>query len=414
MSNHLAIATVTAALQKSLLGVVQRDVPGSTVETVRPLGAAGSNGLPAQGVNIFMYRAAPDPAGAGLDLPTRGAGGEPVQRPCAALALDFLFSFYGDDTLLQSQCLLGSTVRHLHARPLITRAMIESVVGDDTYASLAGSDLAEQVDRIKLTPLPLSLEELSRLWSVFFQSPYVLSLAYRASMVLVEAEAEVQPALPVRDYSFQALPLGRPLVERIVARAGDAVPIAAGAQVRLLGRGLRGEFTEVLVDGQAVAPDGAAGHWLDLTLPAGLRAGVRGLRVRHARLTGQPPQRRPGAASDVAPFVLHPAVARDGPGYDLAVTHAGSMGDPQAVEVRVGVSPAVAPAQQALLELVAEDGAVRSFFAAERDGDSDRLRFTVRALPAGDYLLRVRIDGAESGFEYGPDGRPVAPRVTLT
>jgi hypothetical protein len=42
------------------------------------------------------------------------------------------------------------------------------------------------IERIKLTPLTLSLEDLSKLWSVFFQVPYALSIAYEASVVLIE------------------------------------------------------------------------------------------------------------------------------------------------------------------------------------------------------------------------------------
>ncbi len=44
MSNHLAIATVTATLAQFLQGVVERDVAGLTVTTTRPdTGAAGQS-----------------------------------------------------------------------------------------------------------------------------------------------------------------------------------------------------------------------------------------------------------------------------------------------------------------------------------------------------------------------------------
>jgi hypothetical protein len=42
MSNHLAIATVTATLQRSLQAVVQADVDGARVTTVRPDGGAAA------------------------------------------------------------------------------------------------------------------------------------------------------------------------------------------------------------------------------------------------------------------------------------------------------------------------------------------------------------------------------------
>jgi hypothetical protein len=38
MSNFLAVATVTASLAQYLQGIVQVDVPGSTITTIRPDG----------------------------------------------------------------------------------------------------------------------------------------------------------------------------------------------------------------------------------------------------------------------------------------------------------------------------------------------------------------------------------------
>jgi hypothetical protein len=45
--------------------------------------------------------------------------------------------------------------------------------------------------------LPLNLEELSKLWSVFFQTPHALSMVYSASVVLIETDAAVSPVPPV-------------------------------------------------------------------------------------------------------------------------------------------------------------------------------------------------------------------------
>ena len=47
-------------------------------------------------------------------------------------------------------------------------------------------------------PISLELEELSKLWSVFLRVPYDLSIAYRASVVLISADVSPQVALPVR------------------------------------------------------------------------------------------------------------------------------------------------------------------------------------------------------------------------
>ncbi|NJL86318.1 MAG: hypothetical protein HC886_10615 [Leptolyngbyaceae cyanobacterium SM1_1_3] len=52
MSNYLAIATVTATLQRTLQAAVQLDVEGSRVTTVRPSDIG--NGTPETGVNVFF------------------------------------------------------------------------------------------------------------------------------------------------------------------------------------------------------------------------------------------------------------------------------------------------------------------------------------------------------------------------
>ena len=41
---------------------------------------------------------------------------------------------------------------------------------------------------MKFTPEQMTLDDLSKLWSVFFQTPYALSVAYEATVVFVEGE----------------------------------------------------------------------------------------------------------------------------------------------------------------------------------------------------------------------------------
>jgi hypothetical protein len=52
-----------------------------------------------------------------------------------------------------------------------------------------------QIENVKLTPISLSLEELSNLWSVFFQVPYALSVAYEAAAVLIEPGTPREPGI---------------------------------------------------------------------------------------------------------------------------------------------------------------------------------------------------------------------------
>ncbi len=199
MSNYLAIATVTAALQRTLQSTVGVDVEGATVTTVRP--ESNGSGTPDTGVNLYLYQVTPNAAWRNADLPTRRSDGTMSLRPQVALDLHYLLTFFGEESQLVPQRLLGSVARTLHTRPILTRDVISTVVDDVDY--LQNSDLSDAVELVRFTPISLSLEELSKIWSVFFQVPYRLSIAYQASVVLIEeAETPVvaQPVLePVID-----------------------------------------------------------------------------------------------------------------------------------------------------------------------------------------------------------------------
>src|SRR5262249_14162180 len=105
MSNHLAIATVTATLRDLLFAAVSVDVPGAAVTRVRPDGAV--SGVPTTGVNISLYQVTPSAAARNEDLPTRSQSGELVRRPRVGLDLHYLLTFYGTEAQLVPQRLLG-------------------------------------------------------------------------------------------------------------------------------------------------------------------------------------------------------------------------------------------------------------------------------------------------------------------
>ena len=202
MSNYLAIATVTAVLRDILQEAAGAAVPGTTVTTRRPE-AVNDGGQNKPMVNIFLYMVAPNAAWRNTDIelryPDPGAPQDRAReriekRPQVPLDLSYLFSFYGDELELEPQRLLGSVVSALHANPRLPPQAIRGTVKRERQ--LKDSDLefqVTQVENVTLTPIGLSLEELSKLWSVFFQVPYALSVAYLASAVLIETGAPIKP-----------------------------------------------------------------------------------------------------------------------------------------------------------------------------------------------------------------------------
>lgn len=410
MSNFLAIATVTATLQAILQDAVSADVPGANATAARPNGSGP--GPTKLGVNVYLYQVTPNSAWRNADLPTRTGDGRLVQRPQVALDLHYLLTFYGNEAQLEPQRILGSAVRALHARPLLSRDAIQETVDGLDY--LAGSDLADEVELVKFMPVGLSLEDLSKLWSVFFQTPYTLSIAYRATVVLIEAQDTPQRALPVRVRSIYASPFRQPALDRVMAAAGRDAPVVVDEDALLQGRYLDGEVLFVRIGAAELAPTAVGSDEISVQLTdVDLRAGVQGVQVVYAS----------GAESNVAPLVLRPRIPQDGGGeYEIELdTVLNDDGDPVNDQVTVQVTPLVGPRQKATLFLnefrpATPPGRAYSFEARARDMDTTTLEFPtgLGEIVAGTYLVRVQVAGAESPLEIDANGFYVEPQLIVS
>jgi hypothetical protein len=422
MSNSLAIAMVTAALRRTLgealVAVPAGGVENARVTTLRPDMLAAVDGE-ARGINVFLYQVVGSAAWAGHALPTRRSDGTLLTRPEQALDLRYLLTFSGDENGLEPQRMLGAAVTVLVAEPVLGRQrlheIIASAVADDPATWQQYSDLPDQLDLVRFTPTPLNLDEISKLWSTFFQSPYRLSVAYQASVVLLDADLTVQPALPVLTRGVAAAALNIPAVRRVVADSPAGGAIVPGTTIRIEGERLRGPFvTRVRLDDAEipVPADTVTGTALRVLLPAGTFAGLRGLQVLHPRLIGDPPVERVGAESGVVPLLVRPVVA----GPVLA-----GAGPPP--NLTIPLRPPVGRRQRVLLSLNEHHppaGRIgRSYtFAAPAPAPgappaADRVVVPTPGVAPGSYLVRVQVDGAESVLAVGADGRFDSPRVVI-
>ena len=419
MSNHLAIATVTATLG-SLLSRATSVVTGAEVSNLRP--GSISPPLPGVGINLYLFEVAQDAAWRNADLPARDSSGRVVQRPTAALDLHYLLSFIGDEGALEPQRLLGAASATLHANPVLSpdliRRVIEAAVQVNPSSYLAKSNLADQVEPVRLTPMNLNLDELSKLWSVFFQTPYLLSVAYQASLVLIEEEIATQPSLPVRTRGLLSLPINQPVLERVVAQAGDDLPILTGSPVSLKGKRLKGELTRVLFGDieLAPAPDDITDTEIRLALPSGLKAGVLGAQVAQQLLLGDPATAHRGTVSNLAAFVLHPQIKKTGNVYNLTFSNRAVAGDGTlSGTLTARLDPDVGKSQRVTLLLnefqPSGSPAAYSFSASPRTADGDTVEFPISGVQAHTYLVRIQVDGAESGMDT--DTNEISPTYQM-
>lgn len=156
--------------------------------TTKPLDKARAVGDTTNQVNLFLYQTAPNAALRNMDMPRQVHPGETGQPP-VALTLHYLLSAYGfgdDDTA--AHALLGDAMRIFNDNAILDRETIQN--------AFPGNDLFTQVERVRITPQTMSIEEISKLWTAF-ATHYRVSAAFEVSVVLIESLRPTRAPLPV-------------------------------------------------------------------------------------------------------------------------------------------------------------------------------------------------------------------------
>jgi hypothetical protein len=359
-----------------------------------------------------------------VGLPTRGSDGRTTNRAPLAIDLHYLLSAYsGGD--YEAQILLGIGMQALHEMPVLFREKIQKVFAAPANAidkALATSSLAGQLEIVKVTPQQLGTEELSKLWTSF-QSKFRVSAAYAVSVMLIETKAPSQAPLPVLERNLIVLPYSEPRIDTVDPQL---VVFAAGATVRLTGSNLLGRNTVAIFGGNPSAPQTptpiGSGAQVTVTLPA-LTAGVNTVRlVRQVDLGVNP--KTPFVESNDASFILQPVISRAvGPPHDYLIQVGAPDNSvvPPIVPITVRVAPPFTATQKVALllyELSPPMGqAPRSYLFDAETADlvpPDKVTVRTRGVPSGSYLLRIRVDGADTPLDIDPVTKAFsAPKVTL-
>ena len=396
MSNALAIAAVTATLQAILLNGVTSDpdLNDATVTTLPLDKARGNNN--ANQLNLFLYQVLPNAAWRNMDMPRQVKPGE-TGMPPLALNLHYLMTAYGRDNDVATPFghhLLGKAMSILYDHPLLGPDEIKAA----TTASLPGSDLDRQIERVRITLQPLSLEEISKLWTGF-ATQYRLSAAYEIAVTLIESTQPVRTPPPVLTRGpgdigpsaqadlvppFPAIDEVLPPNKQPSVRLGDTLTING---VHLDGNNVGVLFNNPLwSDPVELAPEpgGTATQLLVKvpTQPAVWPAGFYTLAVLVQR-TGEAFRRTTNALSlSLAPSVtIAPPMATAG---DITLT--------------VTVSPQLwLPEQRAALllgdqQILPQPPPPPPPLPVK----TDTLTFQALAVAAGEYWIRLRVDGVDS------------------
>ncbi|MFB7469394.1 DUF4255 domain-containing protein [Kitasatospora sp. NPDC056184] len=421
MSNHLAIATVSEALRLLLTRALSPDIPFAVeVGTRRPPTDPPTDPT----ITVFLYQVTPNASLRNLDAPTRTADGILLTRPTAALDLHYLISCYGEESQLVGQRLLGCVVRALTEQPALSRQLIEEAA-DRPY--LAGSDLAASPQRVRFTPTPMDVDELSKLWTALYQVPYALSVVYQATAVLVEGKADPVAGKPVLRRTVRALPSRGPVVERVLSRpagspgAPEEGPVAKDRELVVEGSGLRADLVVARLGERRVpvGPGGVRDDRLVVAVPEDLPPGVYRLQVLHGlALDGRPAADHLALESNAQTFARQPRIAgpirtadrADGPAgvsARLAVRLDLPLGDDQDVLLLLDERHPPAGRRAASHQF-------RAPAPRRPRGDPFEVRVPVAGVRPTAYLARVQVDGVPSPLTVADDGSLTGPVVDLT
>lgn len=407
MSSTLAIGAVTTTLRGMLLRarspVDGVDPPKDPVlndleVTVKPLDRARGSITRTQ-LNLLLYDVRANPALRNLD-PPRTRPNESAMPPLA-LDLYYLVTAWGEgDADDLAHRALGWAMAQLHDQAILLPSTMQ--------AAMPTADLHRQIERVRLTPISLTLEDMSKVWTMA-QSSFRPSVAYLASVVLIDSVRRSAAPLPVLSPAFSAVPDLTPPVPTVVgwtvpsgapaARLGDTVTVTG---FHLDGAAVTAFFTTPLSPTPltVTAAAGATATEARFVLPSDAPA-LAAWPAGGWTLAISPDGDAEGVTNQIG-FQLAPAIAAVTPSpatvdaagdVTLTVTFAASVWPEQQVALIVGSRLVRAPARTAKVTQIA---------------------FAIRKAPTGQQFVRVRVDGVDSLLVTYPTlAFDTAQRVTI-
>jgi hypothetical protein len=396
MSNGFAIAAATASLRALLM-----DRLGIPDVTARPLDKA-RDGIAGDQINLFLYHTQVEPAWRNTDMPRQGRPGE-TGHPPLPLNLFYLVTAFSDDKdEIKSHSLLGRAMGVLHDHPLLDPSQIK----DATQINVPGSDLHEQVERVRVTLQPLPVDEIHKLWTAF-QTQFRTSTAYQVSVVLIESTRPAKTPLPVLTRGKEDSGITSqgnvdapvpPFPVLLAAELPDGQTSARlGDVLTLTGHHLDGAPVAVRFNSPHLAApppvtlqdqkENAIRIRLD-DVPADWVAGLYTVAVEIGAGAGL-------QTTNELPLTVAPRITSVPLPMDVK-----RQGD-QSAEIDLTCSPHVEPRQRVALLL-----GDREVFAEAHPAATAALKFKVPHAPLGEPFLRLRIDGVDSLLVQRPKDKP--------
>lgn len=391
MSNYLAIGGVSSTLRTLLLDRMEVP-PGETLAVSIDTPTEDEDTAETR-VNLFLYYVNENGSLKNQEIPGHGHPGR-YGRPPLSLDLYYLVTAYGsttdglgntDETM--AQYLLGSAMRVFHDYPLLTDSLETA-----TSVPVLDPSLLGQFERIKISLTPLSLEDVTKVWTAL-TLPFRLSVAYQVNVVQIESQAPRLYPKPVGELPdagprLKVITMTTPHINQLLVKRQGTPPAdppsplpyaRIGDTLVINGSGFLQDETAVQIEGVSVTPASLTPLQVQAAIPddGALQPGPRPLKVVRQVLLGTPPELRSGFQSNLCVFMLVPRL-------DTVSLAAGT----------VTINGARLFQENKPCHTIIGDAVVES--AAYTTTNEDEIEFALPALPAGVYAVRVRVNGAES------------------
>lgn len=441
MSSALGIAAVTAVIKDQIhngfIDANLSDIMGDITISALPPDKSVNGEADQNTLNIFLYMVAPNKGWQNADYPSRNSLGERVNNPPLAIDLYYLLMAYGLKDFY-AEILLGNAMQILHNNPVfgrdqIRRALSPSPPPPNFPPQLIDSNLAEQVEQIKIIQQNMNLEDISKLWTSF-QTHYRLTASYIATAVLIQSNFSTKSSLPVTGRNIYVLPFSYPVINKIKSSDGENVPIIPSSQLIIEGYNFPTEKLQLLISGidltTSVTVINSTRFNLSLPnpLPDGVFSGVQTLKIIRVIEMGTPPVPHGGFESNTEVFIMHPVITATVENSVVVIVNGVSVRKGQ---IKIVFNPKVNKSQRIILFLnELNPPQTRSAFSysfeapinngiIDPDTQTDNVIFDFKNVMPADYLIRVRVDGAESLLvqnedENSPDYKKfINPKVTI-
>jgi len=299
MSDHAAIAGVSATLQALLYDRMERPGSDDVEVTVGPPRFPPKDGgaeLEKARVNLFLYRVTEHAYLENQEIPGRG-GSSGYGQPPLSLNLHYLLTAYGNEQISRygstngfdekvGHAVLGSAMRVLHDHRVVNESLVS--VRPPSGVPLLDPGLRGEREHIKVSLEPLSLEDITKVWTAL-SLRCRLSASYAVSVVQIEGTlprrfprpvSEPPPPWPPRAGTTPATgpqvllrSIQLPSITELRVRRGGTGPelpwpyARTGDSLVLHGTGLAGGVSSVRLGELDVPAPAARGDRLEVPVP---------------------------------------------------------------------------------------------------------------------------------------------------